>query len=41
METESIEARMLTLFAVMAVLALTTMALGVWWVMRRKGHPLH
>jgi hypothetical protein len=41
METESILVRTLTLFGLMAALALTTMALGVWWVMRRKGHPLH
>jgi hypothetical protein len=41
METESILVRTLTLFGLMAVLALSTMALGIWWVMRRKGHPLH
>lgn len=38
METESILARTLTLFGIMIVLALSTMALGIWWVMRRKGH---
>jgi hypothetical protein len=41
METESILARTLILFALMAFLALATMAFAVWWVMRRKGHPLH
>jgi hypothetical protein len=41
METESILVRTLTLFAAMAALALATMALGVWWVMRRKGAQLH
>jgi uncharacterized membrane protein len=41
MENESILVRTLTLFAAMAALALSTMALGVWWVMRRKGAQLH
>jgi hypothetical protein len=40
LETESILTRTLTLFVTMAVLALSTMALGIWWVMRRKGQDL-
>jgi hypothetical protein len=41
METESILARTLILFGAMAALALATMALGIWWVKRQKGHPIH
>lgn len=37
METESILFQTLTLFALTIVLALTTLALAIWWVMRRKG----
>ncbi|HUE85516.1 MAG TPA: hypothetical protein VMO26_05510 [Vicinamibacterales bacterium] len=37
METESILFQTLTLFGVTIVLALTTLALAIWWVMRRKG----
>jgi hypothetical protein len=37
METESILFQTLALFAVTVVLALSTLALAIWWVMRRKG----
>ncbi|MBA3270017.1 MAG: hypothetical protein H0T71_05850 [Acidobacteria bacterium] len=39
METASILARTLTLFGIMIALALSTMALAIWWVMRAKGYP--
>jgi hypothetical protein len=37
METQSILFQTLALFGVTIVLALTTLALAIWWVMRRKG----
>ncbi len=37
METESILFQTLALFGVTMVLALSTLALAIWWVMRRKG----
>jgi hypothetical protein len=37
METESILFQTLALFGVTIVLALATLALAIWWVMRRKG----
>jgi hypothetical protein len=37
METESILFQTLALFGVTIVLALSTLALAIWWVMRRKG----
>jgi hypothetical protein len=40
METESILFQTLALFGVTIVLALTTLALAIWWVMRRKGAEL-
>lgn len=39
MDTESILRRTLLLFGLTIVAALTTMALAIWWVMRRKGAP--
>jgi hypothetical protein len=40
METESILARTLTLFAITIVLAGATFAAAIWWVMRRRGAPI-
>jgi hypothetical protein len=40
MERESILFQTLALFGVTLVLALTTLALAIWWVMRRKGADL-
>jgi hypothetical protein len=40
LETESILFQTLALFAVTIVLALSTLALAIWWVMRRKGADL-
>jgi hypothetical protein len=37
METQSILFQTLALFGVTVVLALTSLALAIWWVMRRKG----
>jgi hypothetical protein len=41
METESILMQTLTLFGLTIVAALATLALAVWFVMRRKGAALH
>ena len=41
METESILAQTLLLFGVTIVAALATIGLAIWFVMRRKGAPLH
>jgi hypothetical protein len=41
METESILAQTLLLFGGTMVAALATLAFAVWFVMRRKGAPLH
>jgi hypothetical protein len=40
METESILFQTLALFALTIVLAFSTLALAIWWVMRRKGADL-
>jgi hypothetical protein len=40
MEPDSILAQTLILFALTATAALASMALAVWWVMRRRGTPL-
>jgi hypothetical protein len=40
METESILAQTLLLFGLTIVAALSTLALAIWWVMRRKGAEL-
>ena len=41
METQSILTQTLVLFGITIIAALATLALAIWFVMRRKGAPIH